>query len=213
MSTDIVRCSIQGTLPGGEKWSVNPCFEFATGGQLVTSQELAAAVTAINVIDPNTQVRTMWNNATFVSGVRLEARSYDGTLQAISEGVRTNPINGSGGAAHPFQTAIVTSLRTVNAGANYKGRLYWPATGVVLADATLRVPGANVLSHLGGIKIFLTAIEGALSPALGDEMRLAVWSRKTGISLQVTRLLMGDVLDTQRRRRDAAQESYSEVPF
>jgi hypothetical protein len=75
------------------------------------------------------------------------------------------------------------------------------------------VPGANVLSHLGGIKIFLTAIEGALSTALGDEMRLAVWSRKTGISLQVTRLLMGDVLDTQRRRRDAAQESYSEVVF
>jgi len=42
---------------------------------------------------------------------------------------------------------------------------------------------------------------------------LAVWSRTLATTLGVTRIQMGDVLDTQRRRRDSQVENYQELAF
>jgi hypothetical protein len=42
---------------------------------------------------------------------------------------------------------------------------------------------------------------------------LSVWSRTGATSHVISKLLVGDVLDTQRRRRDAYQETYQTQAF
>jgi hypothetical protein len=63
------------------------------------------------------------------------------------------------------------------------------------------------------VKTYLSSVNGAITATVpGGE--LVVWSRKSGVALfNVTSIQMGDVLDTQRRRRDTLIESYQSVSY
>lgn len=209
---DLLRVSLQGQLPGGEEWSVNPCFSLADFGTSVTYDQLNTIVTAINSISIPTGVRLMQSTSTTNTGCRVEARTITGTLDALAEGVRGSAIPGTGTSAHSYQTAIVSSLRTAQSGATGRGRLYWPATGMIVAASTLRPSAADVTSSLSAVKTYLQAITTAIAPTLGVAP-LIVWSRSSGGRYLVNRMLMGDVLDVQRRRRDAAIESYQQLVY
>jgi len=95
------------------------------------------------------------------------------------------------------------------AGASGRGRLYIPATGFAVSPSNLRPLPANVTTALTGTKQYLTALSAAVTANVTDTI-LAVWSRKLATTLGVTRIQMGDVLDTQRRRRDSLIENYQE---
>jgi hypothetical protein len=209
---DLLRVSLQGTLPGGEEWSVNPCFTLDDTGTTVTYDQLNTVVSAINSISIPTSVRLMQSTSTNNTGCRVEARKLTGELEALAEGVRGTAIPGTGTSAHSYQTALVTSLRTAQAGATGRGRVYWPATGMIVSASSLRPSAADVTSALAGVKTYLAAITTAIAPTLGSAP-LIVWSRSSGGRYLVNRLLMGDVLDVQRRRRDAAVESYQQLVY
>jgi len=209
---DVLRVSIQGVLPGGEKWSVNPCYQLIDSSDPVTFSELNTVADAILALVPGTNMRSMWSTTTNYNQVRLEARSYGGALEALLEKPRSSTVVGTGGQANPFQTSLVSSLRSVTPGGRGRGRLYWPATGISIAAATLRPSGALIGPILADVKTFLSGISAAITPTLGTN-HLVVWSRTYPGSHQVTRILMGDVLDVQRRRRDSLAESYSEVVY
>ena len=106
---DLLRVSLQGQLPGGEEWSVNPCFSLADFGTSVTYDQLNTIVTAINSISIPTCVRLMQSTSTTNTGCRVEARTITGTLDALAEGVRGSAIPGTGTSAHSYQTSIVSS--------------------------------------------------------------------------------------------------------
>jgi len=209
---DLLRVSLQGALPGGEEWSVNPCFSLADTGTSVTYDQLNTIVSAINSISIPASVRLMQSTSTTNTGCRVEARKLTGELEALAEGVRGAAIAGTGTSAHTYQTSLVLSLRTAQAGATGRGRVYWPATGLIVGASTLRPSGADVSTFLLGTKAYLAAITTAIAPTLGSAP-LIVWSRSTGGRYLVNRMLMGDVLDVQRRRRDASVESYQSLAY
>lgn len=211
---DVLRISILGALPTGEEWSVNPVWRIGPPADVATFGECSAAVNAINALVVPTGVRNMMSGATTITGCRVEARNLDGTLEALAEGGRATPITGQGTQFHPFQTALVTSLRSTAAGASGRGRLYWPATGLSLTSTTLRPDSGTVTSAISGVNSYLEAIETALAASFdADPLALSVWSRTNASTAPVVRLLMGDVADTQRRRRDTLVETYQQVAW
>ena len=210
--TDLVRVSITGALPSGEEWSINPSF-FLPTGTTVGYTDAAALVTAINGITPGTGVRAMWNPYTTLRGCRVEARLANGDLESQAEGERGAFPQGTGTNNHPFQTAIAVSLRTAHPGPSGRGRIYWPATGAVISDSTLRPNSTLMTALVTDTKTYLKAIESAIAAQALVTTELAVWSRLGAQLYPVHTLLAGDVLDSQRRRRDALVETYQSVAY
>lgn len=209
---DLIKVSITGQMPAGEVWSINPVWRINALGTAVSVSQLQAIVTAVNAITIPTGFRNIFNLTTTVVGCRVEARTKEGELQALAEGTRASAVAGSGTADHPYQNALVVSLRSPLAGASGRGRLYIPATGLALNGPTLRPTAATITSVLAGTKSYLQAIGTAVTGQVTDTI-LGVWSRKLETVLGVTRIQMGDIVDTQRRRRDQVIENYQELPY
>lgn len=210
--TSVIRTSILGQMPGGEVWSVNPCWFCLDEPADITAAEALTIATAIDGIAPPPNLRVIMSTSTSITGCRVEARDRDGTLRALGEHVRTTPVPGTGLSPHGYQTSSVTSLRSAFPGGQGRGRLYWPATGVGLTAATLRMDSTTTGTTLTAIKQFLGSIQTAVAASAGP-VSLSVWSRTGSAFHGVTSLRQGDVLDTQRRRRDTLVESYTELAW
>lgn len=208
-----VRCSIIGSAPGGEVWSVNPVFdptgEFPGG---VNQTSLDAAALSIAQTSPTGSLVTLLSTALAVQQCRLEVRD-DGTdaLIALSHQANTGGVAGSGTPKLPAQAATVLSLRTVVPGGSGRGRIYWPAVGATL-NGTLRLSSPSNSTVVADFKTYLNLIKGILVtnfPTIGFD--LAVRSKTTHSTPHVNRIQIGDIIDTQRRRRDTMIESYSSL--
>lgn len=218
MVTKFMRLSIKGTLPGGEVWSVNPIFARygLINGTLDYAGALQRVVAASNVVVPATLTDSMGGVAnTKITEFTLEGRTAEGVLEVAASALKT--IGGTGSTnAHPAQSAVVCSLRTNTPGASGRGRLYWPAIGRSIDAATLRMASATVGSMATSFNDYLSQLGNAIN--IGEigtwgKFQLSVWSRARKDFYVVERLMVGDVIDTQRRRRDALPENYQTVPY
>nr|CRY96079.1 hypothetical protein [uncultured prokaryote] len=212
------RVAIKGTLLGGEVWSVNPCFivdETGVDSYLKTFTELqewATAITALeggNVLSPD--LLALISSAAAITSIRVEAYLADGTLVQAAEAALVTPVTGSGQANKPLQVALVASLLTGRPGRSYAGRLYWPALGAPLQSATLRLStnGTSILAE--DTASLLTGIAQAAPGTTA--IAPVVVSHKLAIQTPIVSVRVGDVLDTQRRRRDSLVEGTSTVPI
>jgi hypothetical protein len=208
-----VRVSILGSMTGGEVWSINPTFD-PTGefGTTVNQTQLDAASQAIANLSPGSDLLAILSTSAAVTGARVEVRNDVGDgLLATSTAMRISPLSGTGTATKPSQTAMVFSLRTDTPGASGRGRIYWPACNAAMLT-TFRALDTQVTNVMNNMKTYLTAMESALVtafPLIGFD--LAVRSKTTGTTPHVNRMRVGDVLDTQRRRRDNLPEAYQQV--
>lgn len=209
---DILKLSILGSGVGGEKWSINPVWAIS-GGAAITFTEANAIVTAVNAVTIPTTLRAAMSPTSSVVGVRVEARKATGELETLAEGLRNTAVAGSGTAPHPSQTAWVVSLRTNSPGGSGRGRLYWPATGLTIQVGSLRPQASDVTAFLNAMRDYLALLEAAVDAPIDETVDLCVWSRVNASRALVTRLMVGDVLDTQRRRRDMIPEAYSETAY
>jgi len=210
-----VRVSILGDSPGGEVWSVNPVFD-PTGelGSTVDQTSLDTACNAISNLTVPTALLNKMSNALRVTGARVEVRNdANDALIGISIDNRTTPAVGSGTPLRPAQNAMVFSLRTNTPGASGRGRIYWPALGDAIGS-DLRYSSAIVTAALSDMRIYLNGMRSALAaafPTIGFD--LAVRSKTTHTTPHVNKIQLGNVLDTQRRRRDSMVEDYSTITF
>lgn len=211
---NVIRVSILGSLPNGEVWSVNPVWQIGgvSTAEDVTQADVVAMATAIAALVPPAGILGMLGSTTTLSGCRVEARRWDGTLAALAQASKVTPTAGTGSNAHPYQTSIVTSLRTSGVGGSGRGRLYWPGTGQPL-NPDLRIPSASTATIAAAAKTYLTSITGAMAPSLTNAPVLSVWSRTNSSTLPVNSIIVGDIADVQRRRRDALVETSSSVTF
>ena len=210
---DLIRVNVSGQMPGGETWSVNPVYSIGGDfGTPVSPSQALTIATAIAAISVPTTVMQLMAPGTTMSNYRVEARTKAGVLEALAESVETTPINGSGLVRHPYQSSIVASLRTGHPGATGRGRLYFPATGITLDTTTYRIGTSDQTNVLTGVKTFLSNIQAAIDVTL-DGVSLAVWSRKNSDLYPVSSIQMGNVLDTQRRRRDSLVENYLSLSY
>lgn len=210
-----VRVSILGASPGGETWSINPVFdptlEFPGG---VDQSALDSACDAIAALTPGSNSLAFMSSAFTITGARLEVREdSNDALIGISTQVRTSALSGTGTPLRGAQNALVISLRTNTPGASGRGRIYWPAVGTAV-QSDLRFSPGFAGSLLTDQKTYYNAMRTALAtafPTIGFD--LAVRSKTTHTTPHVNKLQVGNVPDTQRRRRDSVIEDYQSVTF
>lgn len=210
-----VRVSILGSAPSGEVWSINPTFdptgEFPGGVNQTLLDEAADAIAALT---PGTQLKNMLSTALSVTGARVEVRddATDGLL-AISVQQTEPPQVGTGSPLRGTGSALVFSLRTNTPGGSGRGRLYWPAVGMAV-ETTTRFSSANTLVALNQMATYLHEMENALATAFDTiGFDLAVRSRSTHTTPHVNKLGVGNIIDSQRRRRDKMLEDYQNIAF
>jgi hypothetical protein len=210
-----VRVGIQGTSLGGEVWSINPTFDpsFEFPGAPDQSN-LDDAALAIANLSPGSVPVVMLSTLNTLTGCRLEVRD-DVTDELIGLSVqgRTTPLTGGATPKMPLQAAMVVSLRTNTPGASGRGRIYWPIPGEAV-DSSGRIPAADITPTLASFKTYFNGMRSALAtafPTIGFD--LAVRSKTTKTTPHVTRIQIGNVVDTQRRRRDKLVEAYQSTTF
>lgn len=208
-----VRVSILGATVGNEVWSVNPVFDpNGEFGSTVDQVALDSAAAAIANISPGVTMLAGMSTGMSITGARLEVRDDSSdNLIGIAIGTRAAVLVGTGAPRMPAQAASVFSLRTNTPGASGRGRLYWPALGVAIGT-NLRNNSTSTGNLALEFKTYSNAIRSALAaafPLIGFD--LAVRSRATQTTPHVVRVQVGDVVDTQRRRRDNLAEAYSSV--
>lgn len=210
-----VRVSVLGTLPGGEVWSINPVFD--PTGELevgIDQSKVDAAALAIATRSLPGNLTLALGPGSFRTGARVEVRA-DATdsLLAISVQGSPTPVQGTGSLRLPLQSALVTSIRTDTPGGSGRGRIYWPALGCTLSVAGRLATPSNS-QFLADMKLYLAGMRTDLAtafPTIGFD--LSVRSKTTHTTPHAVRLQVGDVVDTQRRRRDSQPESYTQVAF
>lgn len=128
------------------------------------------------------------------------------TVSAVSLGA---PVAGSGACTKPPQCALVVSLLTGRPGRSYRGRFYWPAITQAMT-ASGKWGGTSTTTLANAFKALL--LESVAGVGTGEQaMRVVVASAATGDLTAVSSVRVGDVVDTQRRRRDKMVETYASV--
>lgn len=204
------RLRIQGSLPQGEVWSINPSFI----GNFDTSPPSTAALEdwAQNAADflqtsTPTNLLGVLSSAATIDSVRAEAYGTDGRLENYAEAPLTASRAGTGTLNCPVITSLVCSLYTGIPGRSFRGRFYWPGLGLGLDADTGRIPITAAATLAGDFNTMLVGLQASApsTPALV----LGVYSKTRGSGTAVTQLRVGDIPDSWRGRRDAVQEAYA----
>ena len=219
----IVR--VLGKSPDGEVWSVNPRFGFHNDGVFAQTtpgaaalEQWAAAIGALNngQVLP-TGLRTLLSSSLSIEGIRCEVQTLTGQMTQAAEFSLASPAVGTGTLTRPLSVAACFTLnRGASFGRSGRGRLFFPACAGPALSPTARVVESVRNSLTADLIAWLKDVRDAFSdfgaPA-GDNLRPLVWSKTQGTTRWVENIAMGDVLDSQRRRRDALRESYSIAAF
>lgn len=212
------RVSLGGPLgASGEVWSVNPCFNSSIILD-VNQSELQAAANAVAAVAAPTSWKQLITTQAKIATVRVEQRADNHSLEAVAEAAYTGWGTGTFVASMPPQTAVVLSLRSDVPSGRGRGRLYLPAMGGSISASTYRLTSPVLQTLANDSATFLRGIQDAIksgvnpAPAVGT-IQLCVVSKTAGSRVDINRIQVGDVVDTQRRRRDRLAEAYVSAPF
>ena len=128
------------------------------------------------------------------------------------ERILTTPVRGAvEGNGMPQQTLCVSLLTGAKRGLASRGRFYPPATVLYLgADGTVGSNGVNAVATAARTLITnLNNWPGTDTPLGGQVVVLG----GNGTTRPVTAVSVGNVMDTQRRRRNKLRESYTTLPL
>ena len=215
---------VLGGSPDGEVWSNS--FRFSQHGgptmqptpgrnditDAATLQTVADEVAALQTgnVYPTT-LRAGLSAALNIYGIRVNAASDSGALVAAAEHIKATPVAGQGTATRPLQVACCVTLNSGAAyGRHYRGRVFFPAlAGPALSSSTLRVSPTDRQAWATALAGLLTDIGGVINAQVTGVLPYVpvVYSRSQGQVLRVDNVSVGDVLDTQRRRRDSLREN------
>lgn len=193
----LFRHVLSGQTPG-ESWS----FTLHTEGNLSAgdaNDALAAAITAaygagFSTITPPDVTCTAASTATI-------NEATDGQI------TRVEVVLALAGAAVeemlPYQCATCITLVTASATRHGRGRFYLPPLGAGVLEA-----GKLSASAVSNLDTAFTAFFDALATA---GLTVVVRNRSGHVSTPVTEARVGDVIDTQRRRRNKVVETFVAV--
>jgi hypothetical protein len=103
----------------------------------------------------------------------------------------------------PFQVAIVVSLQSILATRSGRGRFYLPP-----ADVSMVTAGKLSSTALTNLQTGLNALFSSLN---SNGLTPVIRNKTTHTSTTITAGRVGNVFDTQRRRRDSVAETYTAV--
>lgn len=188
----LYRHRLMGTYTG-EEWS----FGVYTEG----SGSLAAAQTAwANGVTDFASVAYLGNLAADVAFIEITTVEINPSTGKQLTGVSDprSEVGTASGSSCPYQCSPVVSFRTATLSRAGRGRIYAPSPAVAaLTAARLSSTAAGNLAD--SAQAMLQALDTAgFTPV--------IYHRSTGTTTNITTIDVGDVIDTQRRRRNQLTE-------
>lgn len=212
-----VKVTLVGTMGTQEIWNTGACYNIVGIGthsiSFAMAQSIAvrlnAAITATTLPAP---LRVLMSEFVQIAQWRVEGFNDTDVVTGVGVQAVSPALNGVNSATKTPQDALVFSLRTNHAGRNGRGRMYWPALGATLngeyklsspTPATVALGAATLLDLIGD------QINAELAAnSLTETVELCVRSKTDKASYRVGSIQVGNVLDTQRRRRNRLAEAY-----
>lgn len=204
-----IRVEHRGTLlSGAEAWSMGHALFPPVGGGIADVQDIAdTGVTRFqaDVWDATGISSKIRPNSTYV-GCRVRQVDASGVTRAVAESNLATPAPGtadSGAQSLPPQCSIVISLLTAQPGARGRGRSYFPGMSTYVLTDSGRLTTVVRDALAAAWKDYFDSLNAALSPLIAG-----VASDVGGYVNAISGIRVGDVIDTQRRRRDELPEAY-----
>ncbi len=189
-----------------EIWS----FSLAHVQVLFPDGDLAAAATAMRAAWVS-HIAFLQHNSVALTRCRVAQVGADGLVPQSTDGtylqgdsLGRNAGEQTGPEIYPLQTALCVSLNTARAGASGKGRFYLPAPPSTLTAATYGYTAADTQLFATRAQAFVNKVNLNLTSAPGG----VVVASSKGFLSPVTSVRVGNIPDTQRRRRNALPEVY-----
>jgi hypothetical protein len=223
--------SIGGSLLNGlEEWQTGLRFAPESAYSESALLDALAGISVSDIFDdfsavigtPTTTIQ--YHQSVVLTFAKLAVIKPDGHY-ADAPKIAEGHVTGTGTLSAPGvpQLAWVVTLGTGHKfGMAQKGRMYWPlpvtVTGTISAT-TGQIPTAHCEAFRDLVATAITAAEGEVSTTLMPAFA-AVMSKSGGVTAPqapgttnpITEVSVGNVIDTQRRRRGELQEMYSAVP-
>lgn len=213
-----VKITLFGTTCGGaEEWSTGFRIGLEDSGSGIFDID-TAWVDAVAVAWETAYESTTLGVASAVKcvGVKAALILADGTTDVDAGYTKsyTTPLNGGAitSQALPPQVALVAQLAAASpVGLGAKGRMYIPGVNFPIDGGTGKITGAAALGVATTLRTFFDAIEDA-TDSPGVVMNVS--KGRVGIPFaapvnkRVVTVRVGDVYDTQRRRRNGLSETY-----
>lgn len=192
---NVQSITLSGRLSGAETfattvWTANGDPSNYTVG---SAAQLVAAASFQSMI---TVWKSLLNTGSAYQTLTLRAYGAPGQGSQLTSTAPINGAVGTGDTPVPNQICRVASLYTATANRRGRGRMYFPSNGVgVVANDGRLALGTNFIDTLAA---WLGVIDAV------------VVSESDSVARPVTSLRIGDVPDTQRRRRDGMVEQYQQ---
>lgn len=196
----------QGRLPGGEVWSCT----------LRTEPAGAPPFDGLDLAEGCETAKLDWQTFLgagpqgFATGTYLDrvlGYVYDeGGILVEQAASSSAPFQGTGTQVQPNQCAVVVSLLTGQAGRSRRGRIYVPWLSSGLTAGRLVAAQVTAAADRAAVLAVQARDWGFGGPTLSGE--LVVASATYGYNTPVTQIRIGNVMDTQQRRRDDLVEEY-----
>lgn len=207
------RLSIEGTLGASPEVFSTSC-AFAAIATLPSQSTLNVWADAAHSVMGGVNTGATWirQNIGLTSSLQRVRLYYypnvgdPATLGAVSSGASHA---GAGTVVHPPQCATVVTLQTGLPGSTNRGRMYIPMLAGAIGSALTRSDIST--STASNFASLLVSLGGTASGGLSAGA--AVVSTKSGAVTPVTSVRIGNVVDTQRRRRDSLIEQFYSAPL
>ena len=199
-----------GQSPAGETWTFGLRYTHdLAGSDQLSNEQLQAIADAVagtysgQGLPP--QMKSMLSSSLATAGIRVEQIGTNGRLEAAAEHLYSPVIAGVDPPSRPVQTALVFSLnRGAQFGRTGRGRIYVPACGVY---PTMTNQFRVQSNQMGDLLSMVNQMQGDWGQAINGEVglrsyQLCVLSRMQEKLTAVENIALGDVFDSQRRRRD-----------
>lgn len=195
----LYRHRLIGLFPG-ETWS----FGVHSSGNASLAAAQAAWTTGITAFFSAAYLATLSNEVSAIEATTVEIDPTTGRqLTGVSD--PRNEVGTAAAASMPFQCAPVVSLRTAQLSRSGRGRFYAPSLATTQIDGGRMLAGAQT-ALADSAQDLLQALEaGGQAPV--------IYHRGAGTTTNVTSIDVGDVIDTQRRRRNKLVEARVSRPI
>lgn len=201
-----LKLVVEGTLGAGneEAWSVG--FNFEPPADTVTPSQVQGwadnIVGAASTVFSATLLQRLSTSGR-ITAIRTLFYAAEGPALYSGLSFLPTPLPGTGSISLPPQCAVCVTLITDVAGRRYRGRYYWPTlTGSMSNNLKFAVPAGTAIAHASMLTELAERFPGP------NVIRPAVYSAAGNVLTPVSAVRVGDVLDTQRRRRDNLTELF-----
>ena len=179
----------------------------ALGG--VSGADLISLQGAMTTLMSNSDLQ--WGNFSRETGIKLAALDTSGHyLEEPLVADIGSPASGSStGNVFPQDTVVVSLRSPSTFGQANRGRMYLPHCCINRVTATPFMNGTAIAAVATAAQVFLNAVNDVMNTGSDPAIIQIMSSKGTGAAKAVTTCAIGNVLDTQRRRRNRLVEQYT----